>query len=365
MRKWCICVGARPNFVKLSPLLRAIEAHNDSRPTVHDEITYQVVHTGQHYDIEMSSKFFQDLKMPAPDVSLGIGSGTHGYQTGLAMIKFEKVLLANSFDLVVVFGDVNSTLACAIVASKLNIPLAHIEAGCRSGDWAMPEEINRSIIDLISDYLFCATVDDVKNLSYRAVSLRGTWDYVGNIMVDTVMQSLPIAAQVYGKQKHDYSQYDYGIVTLHRPSNVDSIRRFYDIMIELNKIARTIPLFFSVHPRLTKKLPMDIVLSNCDNITFVSPPPGYLEFLWMLRHAQFVITDSGGVQVEATVLNTPCFTLRDTTEWPITVSMGTNTLVDVRDLSNVVKTERKYRTVNIPKWDGQTAKRIVERLMQR
>jgi UDP-N-acetylglucosamine 2-epimerase (non-hydrolysing) len=387
MRKWILVAGARPNFMKIAPLIRAVNSYNDMNG---GDIYPFLVHTGQHYDENMSESFFRDLDIPEPDVHLGIGSGNHGEQTGKILIEFEKVLLSERPDLVVVVGDVNSTLACSLAAVKLHIPIAHVEAGLRSFDRRMPEEINRILTDAISDYLFTPSPDADENLLKEGISPEKIF-LVGDIMVDSLLFNLEKARKSLilkklGLQKElstDHCQLttDYCLLTLHRPSNVDNKDTFFRIISALTEISKRIPIFFPVHPRTRKRIEdfglqhHFIELTNnksriTDNGIYISNPVGYLDFLNLMANAKIVLTDSGGIQEETTVLNIPCITLRDTTERPITLSEGTNVLVKndprkiVEEVEKILVGEgRKGCCPSI--WDGHTAERIVKILAEK
>lgn len=359
-------VGARPNFMKIAPIMRAIDKYNQSNSSKIEPI---LIHTGQHYDYEMSKVFFKDLELPEPDIYLGVGSGTHSEQTGKVMIEFEKVLVKEKPDLVVVVGDVNSTLACALSTVKLHIPVAHVEAGLRSFDRSMPEEINRLLTDAISEFLFTPSSDADENLRNEGISNEKIFQ-VGDVMVDSLFLNLAKAKDSSILKDLNLSS-DYTVITLHRPSNVDDRDNFLNILEALKIISKRIPVIFPIHPR-TKKQVEFFNLQNCfEDIPTNDPgiysiePLGYLDFLSLMMKAKFIMTDSGGVQKETTVLGIPCLTLRDTTEWPLTLTEGTNTLVwnDPRRI-----TEEAFKILdgqskngNCPRlWDGRAAERIVE-----
>ena len=387
MMKVILIAGARPNFMKVAPIIRAIKKHNqsihDSRFTIHE----MLVHTGQHYDYEMSKVFFEDLDLPEPDIYLGVGSGSHAEQTGQIMIKFEKVLLEERADLVVVVGDVNSTLACALASVKLHIPVAHVEAGLRSFDRTMPEEINRLLTDAISDYLFTPSPDADENLKKEGIPDSKIF-LVGNIMVDSLLFDLEKARKSrileklgLRKSSSDNLTTDYSLLTLHRPSNVDDKDSFLKIIAALTEIAKRIPVIFPAHLRTRKQietfglqryfknaLANDRRPKTIDGGVCLLEPLGYLDFLNLMMHAKFVLTDSGGIQEETTVLNIPCLTLRDTTERPITISQGTNELVwndtqkIIDEAAKILDGQRKQANV-YKLWDGKTAQRIVNILI--
>ena len=375
MKAILVC-GARPNFMKIAPLLRAIDKHNAASQG--NTIEPALVHTGQHYDYEMSQAFFQDLELPKPDIYLGVGSGTHAEQTGKVMIELEKVLLSEKPDLVVVVGDVNSTLAAAIAAVKLNTSVAHVEAGLRSYDRAMPEEINRLLTDQISDYLFTPSPDANENLKKEGVPKEKIF-LVGNVMVDSLLFNKDKADQSTILSRLKLAEKGYALLTLHRPANVDEKHSLTNIMGAITEISGRIPVVFPAHPRTQKKLREfgvnvpATVITNLDELDrhsrfnerlLIIPPLGYLDFLKLEMYARLVMTDSGGIQEETTVLSVPCLTLRDTTERPITITQGTNTIVGsnrgkiVQEVSRVLACESQSLP-QIDLWDGMTARRIV------
>jgi UDP-N-acetylglucosamine 2-epimerase (non-hydrolysing) len=388
--KWILVVGARPNFMKIAPLIRAIAQHNHSRDSSLVAIHYFLVHTGQHYDFNMSDAFFRDLDLPEPDLHLGVGSGNHGEQTGKVLIEFEKVLIREKPDLVIVVGDVNSTLACTLAAVKLHIPVAHVESGLRSFDRKMPEEINRLLTDAISDYLFTPSPEGDVNLLKEGIPKEKIF-LVGDIMVDSLLYHLDKAKAtdilerlglVGGRDPRLPGKY--ALMTLHRPSNVDEEKSFGRIIDGLLDVAALIPVLFPVHPRTAKQIkafrmegdfefhaspdirPEDYLHDGTlKRKIHCFDPLGYLDFLNLMAHAGVVLTDSGGIQEETTVLGIPCITLRDTTERPITLTEGTNVLVHddpVKIISEVRKVlngqKRQGRCPAI--WDGHTAERIVK-----
>jgi len=356
--KILIVVGTRPNFVKVAPLDKELKKYS--------KFSSILVHTGQHYGSEMSESFFNELKLPRPDIYLGVGSGTHAEQTGKIMIKFEKVCKAEQPDLIVVVGDVNSTIACTLVAVKLGIKVAHVEAGLRSFDRTMPEEINRILTDSISDYLFTTCEDANENLLKEGIDKEKIY-FVGNIMIDTLLKFKKRAEKKNTFEKFDLNKKNYALLTLHRPSNVDKKASLEKILRAIKMISYKIPLIFPTHPR-TKKFIKDHNLSsiiNNSNSIILSKPLGYLEFLNLMINAKLVLTDSGGIQEETTVLKIPCLTLRKNTERPITVKIGTNILVGDDESKILINTEKilknNYKNnYKIPKyWDGNTAKRII------
>lgn len=356
--KVVLVAGARPNFMKIAPLwLEMSKFPSDFEPLI--------LHTGQHYDYEMSEVFFEDLNLPEPHYFLGVGSGTHAEQTGKIMIEFERVIQSENPDLVVVFGDVNSTLATSVTAKKLFIPVAHVEAGLRSFDTTMPEEINRKVTDAISDILFTPSMDGNRNLLQEGVN-PDKIHFVGNIMIDSLFRVLNRMSELdedrilrdFGLEKGHYV-----LVTLHRPSNVDDKEIFSKILYFLNKLSLRIPIIFPVHPR-TKKNMNGVGVSKAIHRNFkVIDPLRYREFIALEKRPQFVLTDSGGVQEETTYLNVPCLTLRPNTERPATIVEGTNELVTIDQLeekADLILTGT-WKQGRIPElWDGKTGQRIIE-----
>lgn len=355
-------VGARPNFMKVAPLQRAFKKYPD--------IQSLIVHTGQHYDSAMSDIFFQQLELPEPDYFLGVGGGSHTEQTAKIMIAFEKVLQKELPDLVLVVGDVNSTIACALVAVKMNIPVAHVEAGLRSNDRSMPEEINRILTDNISDWLFVTEPDGMKNLSEEGISNDKVY-FVGNTMIDSLAYYLPKLDHIAlpdDLQSAELKPMQYILMTMHRPSNVDTQEGLMATLSVINLASRYKKVILPVHPRTEnnlKKFGLFDELLNNKNI-ILTGPLGYLPFVKLMKDAWLVITDSGGIQEETTFLKIPCLTFRRTTERPITVEVGTNTMISELNLELVrykidELSEGSYKTGQIPKlWDGKTAERIAE-----
>ncbi len=331
-------VGARPNFMKAAPVMRALAERNG--------MAQILVHTGQHYDANMSEVFFQQLGLPKPDVNLEVGSGSHAVQTAEIMVRLEPVLLEHRPDLVLVYGDVNSTVAAALVCAKLLIPVGHVEAGLRSFDRTMPEEINRLLTDQIADLLFTPSEDGDENLLREGVAPEKI-HLVGNVMIDTLVRLLPIAETEGGVllSRLGLRPQNYGVVTLHRPSNVDEPERLRELIETLNGISRDLPLIFPVHPRTRRQI-LSLNLDSNTTQLRLSEPMGYLDFLGLQRQARLVITDSGGIQEETTYLGVPCLTLRENTERPVTVTMGTNILVG-RDMVRL-----RTETERILKWGG-------------
>jgi len=368
--KVILVAGARPNFMKVAPLLRAIDKHNASAEG--ETIEPFLIHTGQHYDYEMSQIFFEELKLPQPDVHLGIGSGTHAEQTGKTMIEVEKVLFAQKPDLVLVVGDVNSTLAAALTAVKLHIQVAHVEAGLRSYDQTMPEEINRLLTDHISDYLFTTSKYDDDNLRKEGIPENKIYR-VGNIMADSLLDSREIAKKSDILSRLGLKEQSYAVLTLHRPSNVDEKASLSRIMDTIMQIAHKILIVFPAHPRTQKRLKEFGILNNLPVTSrqlLITEPLGYLSFLNLEMNARMVITDSGGMQVETTILGIPCLTMLDHPVWPITHEQGTNILVgsDCQKLKDEAFKilSGKGKKGSIPElWDGKAAERIVEILAGR
>ena len=353
-------VGARPNFMKAAPVLQALAAHKDVHQTL--------VHTGQHYDVDMSDVFFQDLGMPQPDINLGVGSGSHAEQTAEVMKRFESVVLESKPDVVIVYGDVNSTVAAAMVCAKLLVPVAHVEAGLRAFDRTMPEEINRLLTDQLADFLFTPSDDGDRNLTREGVPPEKV-HLVGNVMIDTLVRLLPVAMERWGKGAlAPWRDHPYGLVTLHRPSNVDDPSTVADIMQTLGDISKRLPLVFPVHPRTKAHLESMGLLEATGELHLIAPL-GYLDFLAFERNATVVITDSGGIQEETTYLHVPCITVRENTERPVTVSVGTNVLVgrDMKRLQgevDLVLSGQAKKGQTPPLWDGHASERIAETLMK-
>ena len=342
--------GARPNFPKAGPVIRALSALG---------IQQRLIHTGQHYDDKMSEIFFRELELPRPDENLGVGSGKHGEQTARAMILLEEEFLANPPALVIVYGDINSTVAASLVAAKLQIPVAHVEAGLRSFDRAMPEEVNRLVTDQLSDLLFATSPDAIAHLANEGVDADKI-HFVGNPMIDTLLANLDKATLEL--RNFDFAIPEkFAIVTLHRPSNVDDESLSREIVNALNEISNLIPLVVPLHPRGRAQLEA-LGFGQSDNVHLVDPL-GYLDFVTLMRNATAVITDSGGVQEETTILNVPCLTLRKNTERPITITHGTNRLVEPSDLVAEVKKVLLGKSgdpIYPPLWDGNAGHRIAK-----
>lgn len=357
LKVMCIC-GARPNFMKIAPLVEAFRATGRIAPIL--------VHTGQHYDERMSDLFFRDLGIPKPDVNLEVGSGSHAVQTAEIMRRFEPVLLAHKPDWVVVVGDVNSTIACGLVAVKLGVKLAHVEAGLRSFDRTMPEEINRILTDAISDLLLVSDPSGVENLRREGVPDEKV-RFVGNVMIDTLLKNRARADLSNVLETFGLRLGGYAVVTLHRPSNVDDAKTLGGILDALATIARDMPIIFPMHPRTRKNIAaMGLEPKVARIANFQTPEPlGYLDFLKLMAEAAIVLTDSGGVQEETTILDVPCLTLRENTERPSTISDGTNKLVGPAPgaiLAGYRAQQKAGRGSGRrpPLWDGQAAVRIAD-----
>ncbi|MBW2385397.1 MAG: UDP-N-acetylglucosamine 2-epimerase (non-hydrolyzing) [Deltaproteobacteria bacterium] len=346
--------GARPNFMKIAPLMRELCARPGFTPFL--------VHTGQHYDAAMSESFFRDLGIPEPDANLGVGSGSHAEQTGHVLIKIEALLQEQQPDVVLVVGDVNSTLAATLAAVKLQIPVAHVEAGLRSGDREMPEELNRILTDAVSTWLFTTEEAGDRNLEREGVAAERI-HCVGNVMIDTVFSNLERARKLDTLSRLDLEAGGYALLTLHRPSNVDDATKLRALFGALETIHREIPVVFPVHPRTTAAI--EDRLGGARPVLQLMEPLGYLDFLQLMAEAKLVLTDSGGIQEETTALGVPCLTLRENTERPVTVSEGTNTIVGgdpetiLREARCVLDGHGKVgRTPRL--WDGHAAVRIVD-----
>ncbi len=357
-RKVISVVGARPNFMKVAPLHTAFQKY--------PSILHRIVHTGQHYDANMSKVFFDDLELPHPDVYLGIGSGSHAVQTAKIMVEFEKIVLAEKPDMVVVVGDVNSTVACSLVCAKLLIPVAHVEAGLRSFDRAMPEEVNRIITDSIADLLFVSERSGLLNLRAEGIPDSKVF-FVGNVMIDSLIRFKEKAGRSAIRKTLGVDGKQYALVTLHRPSNVDVRENLTSILSMLDKISQQHTVIFPIHPR-TRKMITEFKLVEklrLNTNVVLCEPLGYLDFLRLLESAALAITDSGGIQEETTYLGIPCFTMRENTERPATVSEGTNTLMGFDYAKTAVEAEAvfqgKYKKGEVPEWwDGNTAERIIK-----
>ncbi len=356
-------VGARPNFMKVAPLSRAFNAYKN--------VDHKIVHTGQHYDYSMNKLFFEQLGIPEPAVHLNVGSASHAQQTAEIMVRFEEILLKEKPTVVLVVGDVNSTLACSLVASKMHIPVVHVEAGLRSGDRTMPEELNRIVTDHLSDLLFVSEESGLKNLENEGVDSDKVF-FVGNVMIDSLISNLDKADRLNVLSEHGVEPGAFGLVTLHRPSNVDDKARLSRLVQLLKSVSGDYPLVFPMHPRTKNNASnMGLLeeLNALDNLKILEPQ-GYFEFLKFMKESAFVLTDSGGIQEETTYLNKPCITIRDNTERPITCTLGTNTLVPFNQIDRVEsllseKLSKTHKGTTIPKWDGKTSERIAKILVEK
>ena len=364
MKKILLIAGARPNFMKVAPIYAEMKRRSS-------EFLPMIVHTGQHYDAAMSDSFFDDLGMPKPDVHLGVGSGSHAVQTAKIMTEFEPVVLEHKPDWVLVVGDVNSTIACALVCAKLGIKVAHVEAGLRSRDRTMPEEINRILTDSISDLLFTTSQDADENLRQEGIPL-GRVRFVGNVMIDSLLEHLKIAENSTIREDLAIKAGEYAVTTLHRPSNVDDKEVFSGILDALLSVSEKLPIIFPVHPRTRAKIAefgfTDTIVAS--NIRLIDPL-GYLDFMRLYSGAKIVLTDSGGLQEETTVLGIPCLTLRHNTERPITIEMGTNILVGTdpskikQAASDALSGEGLQSSKRVPPlWDGKASPRICDELLR-
>ena len=366
--KLTIIAGARPNFMKIAPIIHSIQKHNEiqnSKLKTQNSIEYRLIHTGQHYDKNMSDTFFEELNIPMPNANLGVGGGTQAEQTAGIMIEFEKELMQNPTDLVIVVGDVTSTMACSIVAKKLNTKVAHIEAGIRSWDLTMPEEINRMVTDSLADYFFTTT--EIANENLRRFGAREDQIFfVGNVMIDTLLANMDRFRKPDVFDKLSLKEKEYIMLTMHRPANVDEAEKLKALMSEIVNNVQGLPIIFPIHPR-TAKIFTDLGI-KADNLHIVDPM-GYLEFNYMVKHSKAVITDSGGITEETTVMGIPCITLRDNTERPETCTVGTNELIGTNP--NAIKPALEklfagnWKKGGIPVlWDGKTSNRIIEKLIE-
>lgn len=366
-------MGARPNFMKMAPIHRELQKYKK-------QVTHKIVHTGQHYDRKMSGIFFKELELPEPHIYLNAGSKSHAEQVADIMVKFEKVVAKEKPDLVLVYGDVNSTTAAALVCAKMygkngqSVPVAHIESGLRSFDLLMPEEINRKVTDVIANYLFVTEPSGIKNLTKEGYDKKKVF-YVGNTMIDSLNFYLKKIKKNKILQELAVSEKNYMLVTLHRPSNVDSkknLSKILDVFKKINKINPLLDIVFPVHPRTYKmieKFGLDKTISSIKNL-IITEPLGYLDFLNLTYNAKFIMTDSGGIQEETTFLKIPCLTLRENTERPVTSDIGTNTICGLDENLIIKKIKEiengKYKKGKIPKyWDGKAAGRIVKILLKK
>ncbi len=349
-----VVAGARPNFIKIAPLMEELRARASFQ--------CRLVHTGQHYDRAMSENFFRDLGIPEPDINLGVGSGSHGEQTGKVLIQMEALLEEQRPDVLVVVGDVNSTLAASLAAVKLQIPIAHVEAGLRSGDRSMPEEINRILTDAISTWLFTTEPDADENLRHEGIAPERV-HRVGNVMIDTLLRNLERARKLDTLEDLGLKPGGYALLTLHRPSNVEDSEKLQALFAALEEIHRELPIIFPVHPRTAAAI--EAHLGGIQPALRNTEPLNYLDFLRLMADAKLVLTDSGGIQEETTALGVNCLTLRDNTERPITVTEGTNTIVGSHPEVILSETRKilggESKTGRIPElWDGGAARRIVD-----
>lgn len=352
-----IIAGARPNFMKIAPIIDAIK----ERQLQGSAMKFRLVHTGQHYDKNMSGNFFEQLGIPKPDVNLGAGGGTQAEQTAAIMLRYEKLLLDSPSNLCLVVGDVTSTMACSITAQKLNIPVAHVEGGIRSGDWTMPEEINRLVTDSITNYFFTTTESASATLANNGANPKNIY-FVGNTMIDTLLKQRPRFRKPALWDDFSLKNGEYMLITLHRPSNVDQEKNLKNLMDEIITHSRNLPIVFPVHPR-TARILNNIGIEH--ERLFMVEPLGYLEFNYLVERSKAVVTDSGGITEETTVMGIPCMTLRTTTERPETCTIGTNELLGVNPEAIAPAFEKLFngawKTGGIPeKWDGQASGRIVE-----
>ncbi len=364
-----LVAGARPNYVKIAALCRAFREYRSAHPK--SPVAVRVINTGQHYDYLMSKTFFRELGIPKPAEDLGVGSGTHADQTARIMIAYEAVVQRDKPDLVIVVGDVNSTMACTLVAAKLLIPVAHVEAGLRSRDRAMPEEINRLVTDVLADHLYTTSADANVNLRNEGVPASKI-QLVGNVMVDTLLTNLA-RARTSGIHRRLALKEPYAVLTLHRPSNVDHDEDFLQLLKALERIQRRIHIVFPVHPRTAARLkegPLGARIRALSNLQMIDPL-GYRDFICLLDRARLVLTDSGGIQEETTVLGVPCLTLRENTERPVTIDAGTNVLAGkkaariIKLAEAILDAPARRRARRPTRWDGRAAERIVTSLAKR
>ena len=354
-----IIAGARPNFMKIAPIIEAIK----NAKLKGSSLNYRLIHTGQHYDKKMSGSFFEELGIPEPDVNLGAGGGSQAEQTAAIMIGYEKLLAEKPVDLCLVVGDVTSTMACAIVAKKANIKVAHVEAGIRSGDLSMPEEINRLVTDAITDIFYTTSAIANENIRKSGVA-EDKIVFVGNTMIDTLLKNLPKLKKPALFLENKLAEKNYFVMTLHRPANVDGEEKLKELLTEIINNSQGLPIIFPVHPRTQKNLESLGIQAN--NLIYAEPM-GYLEFNYLVKNAKAVITDSGGITEETTVLNVPCITLRDNTERPETITIGSNELIGTNPKNIKPALDKlfsgNWKKSGIPElWDGKAAERIVGHL---
>jgi len=363
--KLLVIAGARPNFMKVAPLIKHIRKYGENGKQNGASLEYRLVHTGQHYDEKMSNVFFGELGIPAPDINLGVGSGSHAVQTANVMSKFESVCEQEKPDWVIVVGDVNSTMACTLVCAKMGIKVAHVEAGLRSFDRTMPEEVNRIVTDALADLLLTPSPDADENLRREGIP-DSKIKLVGNVMIDALIENLDQARASHLPKALNLEKKGFAYVTLHRPSNVDNRSTLDAIITELKRFAAEMPVIFPMHPR-TRKMCAQFGISLKDEAGLkILEPIGYHDSLYLTEHACLVLTDSGGLQEESTYFKTPCLTLRPNTERPITITVGSNHLTTVEtlrtDIAEIINS-RKWPGEIPPLWDGQTAGRIIDALM--
>ncbi len=357
--KAALVAGARPNFMKIAPLMREFAGRG---------VETILIHTGQHYDKNMSKVFFEDLELPEPDIYLGVGSGSHAVQTAKVMIAFEEIMIEKKPDIIIVVGDVNSTVACSLVGAKLHIPVAHVEAGLRSFDLDMPEEINRMVTDILSRFCFTTSPEAETNLRREGVGGERIF-FVGNIMIDSLLHYMEKSESMTILEDIGVKKGQYILVTLHRPSNVDTVEDLRSLFEMLTGLSQRMPVMFPVHPRTKKMIDAaDPPFKTSENLMMIDPV-GYLGFLKAMRYARIVITDSGGIQEETTVLGVPCITVRNNTERPITIDVGTNVLAGTDPLRvkeealRILESGRDEYGIP-PLWDGKTAGRIADVLQK-
>ena len=365
-RKLLVIAGARPNFVKIAPLIACLQRLPNGEESLWRSLDYRLVHTGQHYDAKMSDVFFGELGIPSPDINLEVGSGSHACQTAAIMTRFEPICERESPDWVVVVGDVNSTLACTLVCAKLGVKVAHVEAGLRSFDRSMPEEINRIVTDSLADLLLTPSADASENLRREGIPEERI-KLVGNVMIDTLLANLDQARSSEILSRLQLNKHEFIYVTLHRPSNVDDRQALTGVFSTLKVLSRSLPVVFPMHPRTEKMCgQFGIVTADTPDLKVVEPI-GYHDSLCLTENARLVLTDSGGLQEESTFFRTPCLTLRPNTERPVTITLGTNRLTTVErlsdDVAGVLARHRGYGAVP-PLWDGRTAERILRCLAE-
>ncbi|MGO8697109.1 MAG: non-hydrolyzing UDP-N-acetylglucosamine 2-epimerase [Limisphaerales bacterium] len=362
-----IVAGARPNFIKIAPVVKAAEAYNADRRRAAVHLKWRLVHTGQHYDEKMSRIFFQELGLAAPDINLAARSGTHAVQTADIMCRFEQVCLAKRPDWVMVVGDVNSTLACALVCAKMGIKVAHVEAGLRSFDRTMPEEVNRMVTDALADLLLTPSDDADENLRREGIP-PARIKLVGNVMIDALVANMASAESCQMLKDLGLQGKSFAYVTLHRPSNVDQKETLSAIMSQLSRLTARLPVVFPLHPRTGKMLAQFGISRPRNDAFHLLEPIGYHDSLHLTKNARFVLTDSGGLQEESTYFRTPCLTLRPNTERPVTVTLGSNRLTHLdrlsEDIRDVLHAEERQGCVP-PLWDGKAAGRIIAALVER